>query len=301
MSAVLELVGVGKRYGGRVVLEGVSFDVQAGEIHALLGPNGAGKTTTLEIAEGLREADDGVVRFQGRPVRHGRVPAGMGVQLQASGLPATMTAGEALRFVGAYRGAEARPGLVERLELAGLLDTPYGALSVGQQRRLQLALALAHRPALVVLDEPTAGLDVASRAALHALLDEVRGEGTAIVLASHDMAEVEKLADRLTVLVRGRVVAHGTPREITRAGDPRTRIAVRTRRADPAALVVLDGAEALPPQDGYARYLSADPEASLRALLDGLVARGDALVDLRVERPSLEERFLDMTRTEAHP
>jgi len=299
MKPILEVEGLTRRYGTRLALDGVSLTVRPGEIHALLGPNGAGKTTTLECAEGLRRPDAGQVRFLGEPVVHGRVPARLGVQLQASALPGGMTVSELLRFVSAWRGLPPRPGLVERLGLAGLERIAWRQLSVGQQRRVQLALAVAHQPALVVLDEPTAGLDVATRAELHALLAELKGEGTALVLATHDMAEAEKLSDRLTVLVHGKVVAHGTPRELTRQGEQRTRIAVRTAAGAEARLGALAAATPQPSDDGYAVWLSEDAAVSLRALLDQVQRAGDSLLDLRVERPSLEERFLEMTRKEA--
>ncbi len=299
MSAVLEVQQLTRRYGARVALDGVSLAVEAGEIHGLLGPNGAGKTTTLECAEGLRKADSGQVRFLGAPVVPGRVPARMGVQLQSSALPGAMTVEELLRFVSAYRGAPPRKGIVERFGLGELLGVAYQKLSVGQQRRLQLALAVASQPALVVLDEPTAGLDVATRAELHALMRELKREGTAIILATHDMAEAEALSDRLTVLIGGRVAAHGTPRELTRQGEQRTRIAVRTEKGTETRLAALAAAAPQPSADGYTVWLSDDPAASLRALLDEVGRAGDSLVDLRVERPSLEERFLELTRKEA--
>lgn len=298
MNPVLEVDDITRRYGDRVALDGVSLAVPAGRILGLLGPNGAGKTTTLECAEGLRRPDSGSVRFLGRPVRVGRVPARMGVQLQVSSLPGSMTVEEALRFVAAYRGARPRRDLAERLGLGGLGDTPYRQLSVGQQRRLQLALAVTDEPALVVLDEPTAGLDVATRAELHALLAELRDRGTSLVLATHDMAEAEKLSDEIAVLVRGRVVARGTPMELTCQGDRRTRVAVRSADGSVVRLSGLPGATAAPGADGYAVFLSEDLGASLRAVLDAVERSGDTLLDLRVERPTLEERFLEMTREE---
>jgi len=297
MKSVLEVMQLTRRYGARVALDGVSFSVQPGEIHALLGPNGAGKTTTLEIAEGLRKADGGEVRFLGERVEFGKVPPRMGVQLQASALPGGMTVNELFRFVCAWRRAPLRPDLVERLGLGGLEHLAWRQLSVGQQRRLQLALAVAHRPALVVLDEPTAGLDVATRAELHALLGELKAQGTALVLATHDMAEAEKLSDAVTVVVSGQVVAHGTPRELTRQGEQRTRISVRTAGGAEAKWTALAGATPQPGTDGYGVWLSDDAAVSVRAVLDEVQRAGDRLLDLRVERPTLEERFLELTKT----
>ncbi len=299
MNTILDVSGLSKRYGTRTVLHGVGFRVRAGQIVGLLGPNGAGKTTALECVEGLRRSDAGEVRFLGRPVVTGRVPRGMGVQLQISGLPGTMTVAESLRFVSAYRGATLRDDLLEQFQLGELRPLQYGQLSVGQQRRLQLALALAHRPRLLILDEPTAGLDVATRAQLHAAVRGLRREGAAVLLATHDMAEAEGLTDRCTIILDGRVVAEGTPRQLTTRGDTRTRISIATvhqRLAEapevPAALVQGEA-------DGYLIYASDDAAATVSALLERVAERGDELVDLRVERPSLEQRFLELTRKEA--
>ena len=296
---VLEVEALVKRYSERIVLHGVGLKVGPGEIHGLLGPNGAGKTTTLECIEGLRRPDGGRVQFQGAPVRQGRVPKAMGVQLQLSGLPGTMTVAEAIRFVGAYRRAASPGELLERLGLGPLKDRQYQALSVGQQRRLHLALAVVHRPAMVILDEPTAGLDVSTRAELHGILKELRSEGTAVLLATHDMAEAETLTDRLTIVIDGRVVASGTSRELTAQGSGRTRISVSTVHGRIANDPALPGATVQATQDGYVVYRSEDTSATVSALLAKVARLGDGLVDLRVERPSLEERFLELVRKEA--
>ena len=167
---------------------------------------------------------------------------------------------------------------------------------MGNQRRLALALAIAHRPALVLLDEPTAGLDVASRTELHAVVRELAAQGTAVLLATHDMAEAEKIADRVCILLQGRVVAEGTPREITAAGAAMTTVSVATEDGVFATGAVSLAAAALrDATGGYAVYYSSDPAATVAALLAELTSRGDRLVDLRVERPSLEERFLEIT------
>lgn len=299
MSALLEVVALHKRYGARAVLHGVHLEVERGEIHGLLGPNGAGKTTTLECIEGLRRPDQGRVCFLGAPVLLGRVPREMGVQLQLSSLPGTMTVDEAIRFVCAYRGTAVPRALVERMDLTELGARQYQALSVGQQRRLQLALALMHRPALVILDEPTAGLDVATRTMLHGILRELRSEGTSVLLATHDMAEAETLTDRLTVVIDGRVVASGSARALTAQGEGRTRVTVSTARGGLAKEPAIAGASVRTVTDGYVVYDSADTATAVSALLAKIAALNDGLVDLRVERPSLEDRFLELVRTEA--
>jgi len=279
-------------------VDGISFRVQRGEIFGLLGPNGAGKTTTLECLEGIRRPDGGTLRISNvAPDREpGRLRNLIGVQLQTSGLPANMRVEEAMRFFCAYHEAAPRYDLLDRLGLADKRRAQFHELSTGQQRRLALALAVAHRPPVMILDEPTAGLDVASRVELHSLMQELKEGGTTILLATHDMAEAEKMTDRVAILLRGKVVATGTPRELTSTGAGFTKISVRTDRS------VLHHDSAVFPavhqslrKEEYAVYYSTDPGPTVAALLDYITAQNDKLVDLRVERPSLEERFLEIT------
>jgi ABC-2 type transport system ATP-binding protein len=287
-----------KVYGETVAVDGISFDVCRGEIFALLGPNGSGKTSTLESLEGLRRPDGGRLRVGGMdPARQQRGLRDLvGVQLQTSGLPAAMTVEEAMQFFCSYHGVRPRMDLVERLGLSDRRSVQYGKLSVGQQRRLALAIAVAHEPKVVFLDEPTAGLDVQSRVDLHALARDLREKGSTVILATHDMAEAETLADRAAILLRGRIAAMGSPRELTAAGDGRTRISVSTEKGR-----LLSGAPSFPfatahrQHEGYAVFLSDNPGRSVAAILSWLEEKGDALRDLRVERPSLEERFLEIT------
>ncbi len=287
-----------KRYGETWAVKGISFEVQQGEIFALLGPNGSGKTTTLESLEGLRRPDGGSLRIGDIDPAHQtrRLRNLIGVQLQTSSLPGAMTVEEAMRFFCAYHGVSARDDLVERFGLAEKRRIQYGQLSAGQQRRLSLAIAVAHDPTVIFLDEPTAGLDVQSRVDLHALVRGLRDKGATVILASHDMAEVEKLADRAAILLRGEIAAVGSPRQLTAAGDRRTRISVSTLEGGLLVRQVeMPFAVAQAPRDGYAMYLSAEPGRAVTAILAWLDQAGDTLVDLRVERPTLEERFLEIT------
>lgn len=297
-GTVLNVTDLRKVYGDLVAVDGVSFAVHRSEIFGLLGPNGAGKTTILECLEGIRQADGGTMEVLG--VDPGREPRKLrnlvGVQLQRSGLPATMTVHEALRFFCAYHGVDPRYDLVERLGLAEKRSVQYQQLSTGQQRRLALALAIAHRPSVVFLDEPTAGLDVGSRAEFHTLMRELQEEGTTLIMATHDMAEAEKMTDRVAILLRGRIVATGSPTELTATGAGTTKVSVRSEDA----LLVKDD-RAFPAVDQrlineeYAIYYTTDPGPTVSAILSYLEDRGDRLIDLRVERPSLEERFLELT------
>jgi len=206
--------GLVKRYGRRTVLDAVSLTVAAGELVALLGPNGAGKTTTVEIIEGYRRADGGTARVLGLdPAAGGRLlRARVGLMLQGGGIDPRAQPRETLRQYGRFH-AEPRDA-DELLDLVGLTDaarTRYRRLSGGERQRLGLALALVGRPEVVILDEPTAGMDPEARATTRAIVADLRNDGAAILMTSHDLTDVERLADRIFVLADGRIVASGTP------------------------------------------------------------------------------------------
>lgn len=301
-ESIVSLKGFVKRYGGFLAVDKLSLEIKRGEIFALLGPNGAGKTSTLECLEGLRRADAGEIKILGLdPIKDSRaLMKRVGVQLQAQGLPGAMTVGEALRFFARYRGLDPDQSLASRFGLGSKLGVQTAALSTGQQRRLALALAFQGSPELVILDEPTAGLDVENRDELHRLMGERHGAGTTILLATHDMAEAEKLADRAAVLVKGQLAATGSPRELTSQGEGRTRISISTtRNILMEAAPDFSGAERLSPEGAYAIYRTAHPAAVLSELFAWLENRGDEILDLRVERPSLEDRFLEIVKRRA--
>lgn len=299
-DAAVVIDSLRKVYGDTVAVEDVSFEVRPGELFGVLGPNGAGKTTTLECLEGLRTPDAGRLQILGVDVARDPTAARrlLGVQLQVAGLPRTIRVGEAMRFFCAYRGVKARMDLIDRLGLTDKMRADYGSLSGGQQRRLMLALALAHDPAVLVLDEPTSGLDVPSRAELHAILRELRAGGTTILLATHDMAEAESLCDRVAILLAGRTVTVATPEELTAAGTGLSRVSVRTSHGTLSAATGLPGAQQRIADGDYTRWLSDDPAATVTAVIGAIENSADELIDLRVERPSLEERFLELTRQE---
>ena len=185
-NAMIEVRDFRKAYGDFVAVDGISFDVERGEIFGLLGPNGAGKTTTLESLEGIRTPDGGTLRVANiDPMREPRKLRNLiGVQLQSAGLPESITPDEAMKFFCAYHNVTPRFDLLERLNLAEKRKAQFYELSTGQQRRLALALAIAHNPQVLFLDEPTAGLDVATRVALHDLMRELQTDGTTIILAT---------------------------------------------------------------------------------------------------------------------
>ena len=299
---VITVHNLKKSYGKFLAVDNADFEVQRGEIFGLLGPNGAGKTTTLECLEGLRLPDSGNIRIMGiDPVVNIRgLHNTIGVQLQTSGLPASMTVGEAIRFFCAYHGVAPKFDLIERLGLKEKTRAQYHTLSTGLQRRLALALALAHQPPIVIMDEPTAGLDVPSRVELHEMMSELREKGITILLATHDMAEAEKMADRVAILLKGKIAMIGTPRELTAAGSALTKVTVSTTKSSLLMRgLTLPSTQRQSVQDEYLVCLSSNIGLTLKAILNHLEEHGDTIADLRVERPSLEERFLEITSEQA--
>jgi len=288
-----------KVYGDTVAVDGISFEVHRGEIFGLLGPNGAGKTTTLESLEGLRHPTSGSLSIlEVDPTQKaGRLQNLIGVQLQASGLPGYMTSKEAMEFFCAYHHVAPRTDLLVRLGLGEKLGTQFSMLSTGLQRRLSLALAIAHDPPVIFLDEPTAGLDVGSRVELHEVMRELKSKGTTIILATHDMAEAEKMADRVAILLHGKIAASGTPTQLTATGSGLVKISVASE-----AGCLLSSSANFPKvsqqliKEQYAIYFSSDAGVTVPAIFDYLKSQEDHLIDLRVERPSLEDRFLEITQ-----
>jgi len=299
-DSVISVRDFRKTYGDLVAVDGISFEVERGEIFGLLGPNGAGKTSTLESLEGLRAPNGGSLRVAGvDPTREPRKLRNViGVQLQTSGLPESITVDEAMKFFCAYHGVDPRYDLLDRLGLAEKRKAQYHQLSTGQQRRLSLALALAHNPSVLFLDEPTAGLDVATRVELHNIMREQQAEGTSIILATHDMAEAEEMSDRIAILLHGKVVTTGTPMEVTATGAGLTKVSVRTvgsSLSDPG--VTFPAVSQRVSKDEYSIYFSTDIGPTVSAIIAHIQAKQDKLIDLRVERPSLEDRFLEITAT----
>ncbi len=297
-NSVIEVKDFRKTYGNHVAVDGISFDVKPGEIFGLLGPNGAGKTSTLECLEGLRAPNGGSLRVAGiDPASESRkLRNRIGVQLQSAGLPESITPEEAMKFFCAYHNVAPRFDLLERLGLVEKRNAQFYELSAGQQRRLVLALAVAHNPQMLFLDEPTAGLDVATRVELHGMMRELQTGGTTIILATHDMAEAEQMSDRVAILLQGKIVKIGTPMEITAIGTSLPKISVRTQASSLSASgITFPAVSQHTLKDEYSIYFSSDIGPTVSAIIAYIDAQGDTLIDLRVERPSLEDRFLEIT------
>jgi ABC-2 type transport system ATP-binding protein len=217
VTKALTVAGLSRRFGAVQAADGISFEIAAGEVFGLLGPNGAGKTTTIECVLGLVRPDAGSVQVCGidaltQPLA---ARAKIGAMLQATGLPDKITPREALEVFGAFYPAPVNNDvLLDRFGLRGKQGAAYDTLSGGQKQRLALALAFAGDPQLLVLDEPTAGLDIQMRRELHDHIREIRAAGRAVFLATHDMDEAAQLCDRFAVIAGGRIVATGTPAEL---------------------------------------------------------------------------------------
>ena len=299
-STAIGIEGLRKRYGDRDVLAGISLRVAAGETFALIGPNGAGKTTTVEIVEGYRHADAGSVRVLGTDPRHASRDhrARVGLMLQGGGgIDPRMNPREVLRLHGRFHAAPRDEGeLLAAVGLAGVGSTRFRRLSGGERQRLGVALALVGRPELVILDEPTAGMDVEARASMRTLLGALRGDGVTVVLTSHDLTDVERVADRIAILDRGRIVAEGSPAELAAGGSAtlRFRLAADLSPVDLAPLAALLGPIAA---EGGGRYrldgTSATP-AIVAALAGWCETRGLLLTELRAGSATLEERYIEI-------
>ena len=279
-------------------VKNISFSIKKGEIVALLGPNGAGKTTTLECLEGILDATEGEILIDGLNIKtsQSKIRKIMGVQLQSSSLPPTMTVEECLDLFCSYNNVKPSKELLKRFQLEELKKKYYGQLSVGQQRRVVLAIAVAHKPKLLILDEPTAGLDIVSRVELHKIIEELKNDDTSILLASHDMAEIEKLADKVVVLLKGEIAKEGTPEEISHSMSKLTKIAIRTKEPIANYENINFNLEKLNESSNWYEIYSEDINKMLFNLVNYVNKNNNKIIDLKVERPNLEETFIKLTK-----
>jgi ABC-2 type transport system ATP-binding protein len=293
--AAVEVEELTVRYGDLVAVDGVSLTAPSGQITAVLGPNGAGKTTTIEVLEGFRAPDGGRARVAGLdPVAdHAALTHRVGVMLQAGGVGPGVRVGEALRHAAALYEHALPPGpLLERVGLAGKERRTWRQISGGEQRRLALALALVGRPQVAFLDEPSSGVDPQGRQVIREVVAGLRDDGVTVVLTTHDLDEVEKLADHVVILDHGRVVAAGSPAELMSAAAPDEVRFGAPAGVDVAALGAQLGATVVEATPGeYVVAAAGTPQ--LVASLTGWLAEHDlALADLRVGRQRLEDVFL---------
>ncbi|MDT0321218.1 ABC transporter ATP-binding protein [Streptomyces millisiae] len=295
--SIIEVHALRKSYGGRAVVDGVSFAVEEGEIFGVLGPNGAGKTTTVECVEGLREPDAGRIRVAGLdPVAdHAALTGVLGAQLQESELQPKLTVREALELYAACypRPAAWRP-LAERLGLTDRLSTRFARLSGGQKQRLFIALALIGNPRVVVLDELTTGLDPRARRDTWELIEDVRASGVTVLLVTHFMEEAQRLCDRIAVIDGGRIAALDTPAGLIRRSTGATLISFTpSAPLDENRLAELPDVASIAWKDD--RITLAGTDETVSAVIT-LLARGHITAhQLRVTDATLDDAFLDLT------
>jgi ABC-2 type transport system ATP-binding protein len=299
VTAVITVDGLRKTYAHHDAVRGIDLEVHAGEIFALLGPNGVGKTTTVEILEGYRDPTAGQVQVLGAdPARADDAwRSRIGVMLQSWQVEPTLTVRETLeQFAGYYP----RPLPVEEVvRLVGLEEqgnTRAGRLSGGRQRRLDLGIALVGDPELLVLDEPTTGFDPAARRAAWQIIAALRAAGTTVVLTTHYLDEAQTLADRVAILVDGRILAEGTPESLVAGHATRITFTLPHGARLPAHFEPVENF------DGRVELRSREPVPLVHALTTWAVESGFDLDDFQVRRPSLEDVYLDLTTpTEARP
>jgi ABC-2 type transport system ATP-binding protein len=286
------LVGASKRYGDVLALDQVNLDIRPGEVLSVLGPNGAGKTTALALLMGLRQPDLGRAELFGGDPGDPRVRQKIGVMLQSAALPEALRVDELVHLQSSYYPAP-RP-LAETLSLAGLEPLAarrYSALSGGQQRRVQFALAICGNPALLFVDEPTVGLDVEARRGFWAVLRQLRADGASIVLTTHYLEEADALADRIVLLAEGRVLADDTPAGIkSRAAGKRVRCVTAVPLAELAGWAEV---EAATEEGGITELRTYHAER----LLSRLLALDPGITGLEVLPLSLEEAFVSLIRS----
>jgi ABC-2 type transport system ATP-binding protein len=268
---------VSKRYGRTTALDGVSIHVDEGELVGLLGPNGAGKSTLVKIGCGLVRPTSGSASVCGAPAGSAAARANLGYLAELFRFPGWMTADELLvmhqGLAGSRAGAGERSRLLELVGLADVAERRVESMSKGMQQRLGIAQALIGAPRMLVLDEPTSALDPAGRRTVRALLEELRAGGTAVLLNSHLLSEIELVCDRVVIITRGRVVAQGSPTELTAAQGVDIETAAGTRR-----------------------YQAAREDVP--ALVAELVAAGERVYEVRTTRSTLEEVYLEAVEGE---
>ncbi|MBH1939775.1 ABC transporter ATP-binding protein [Mobilitalea sibirica] len=287
MNVAIEVENLVKKYGNNTVLHQLTFTAMQGEIFALLGANGAGKTTTLECIEGIRSYQEGSIHVHGK----------IGVQLQSTSLPGSITAIEVYKLFSKWNKIKGDMTLLERFGVSDFKNKQYKSLLTGQKRRLHLAIALVHNPDIIFLDEPTAGLDVEGRVALHNEIRGLKEAGKTIIMASHDMAEVESLCDRIAILREGKLAFLGTAMELTQTYYGESRIIIRTRYPFPTRnLINSKQVKTTENDQNYLAVITEDIGDALLELLTILKELDNDVLDIKIERATLEQRFMEIAK-----
>ncbi len=297
MNPVIETRKLVKRYNGLEALKGIDLAIEGGGIVGILGPNGAGKTTLVEIFEGLRLPTSGEVRVLGLDPRRSQrqLKERIGAQLQTTAIAQDLTPLETLRLFASFYRRSLEPGAVlERVGLSEKARTRNRNLSGGQRQKLAIAMALINEPDLLILDEPTTGLDPMARRDIHRIVENLRQEGKTVLLTTHYIEEAEKLCDRVIMLNHGEVVADGTPFELMRRASGISTLWIAVQGEMDAAPLLRAGAEPFGKEGDYYRFHTHDPAETIIALGEMLREQQLTLLDLRLKRPTLEDVYLEL-------
>ncbi|MEE8486210.1 MAG: ABC transporter ATP-binding protein [Acidimicrobiia bacterium] len=295
--SVIEVQDLVKHYGEIEAVAGVDLSIDAGEVFALLGPNGAGKTTIVEILEGHRTKTSGSVSVLGcDPAKAGRAyRERIGIVLQATAVEEQLTVEEAIDLYGSLYPKQRKTG--ELIELVGLEEKTHSrikALSGGQRRRLEFALGIVGDPEVIFLDEPTTGFDPSARRHAWSIVENLTALGKTVLLTTHYMDEAQRLADRVAVIVKGKIVAEGTPETL---GGRESATALITFEANGRSIeeLPLSAGVATLSENGRVTVRSMDPTRDLHQITGWAIERGVELSGLTVTRPSLEDIYLELT------
>ncbi|MER7274314.1 ABC transporter ATP-binding protein [Dactylosporangium sp. NPDC000244] len=289
-NEAVQLAGLTRRFGPVTAVDGLDLTIRRGEVVALLGPNGAGKSTTIDMLLGLLRPDSGEVRLYGESPAKAIARGAVGALMQTGGLLPDLTAEETVRLAAALQRNPRDVGeVIARAGVAEFARQRVGGLSGGQQQRIRFAMALVSNPDLLVLDEPTTGMDVETRRAFWASMREETAQGRTVLFATHYLEEADDYADRIVLLRAGRIVADGTSAQIKAAVSGRT-IRATVPGADLAGLAGLPGVERVETRGEQVLLHCDDSDAALRALLDATTAH-----DIEVTSRNLEDAFIALT------
>lgn len=291
-----------KRYPDVYAVNGVSFSVKAGEIFGILGPNGAGKTTTVEMLEGLRKRDSGIIRILGMDPDEQpyELRERIGIQFQSTSVHGQMKVSEALRlFASFYRKKGDVDRIVDVLGLKPHLDVPFGRLSGGWKQRVTLALATIHDPEIVFLDEPSTGLDPQARRQLWEMILKLRDEGKTIVLTTHYMEEAERLCDRVAMFHQGRVLSIDTPQRLVATWGNVRCLHFESSEADEQRLRTLTGVTKVERANRIFRIFAQDLQAASLQLFQLADQEGWSIESFRFETGNLDDLFVSLVKGES--